>query len=79
MSSRKVAAKRPQDPQLKQVLALLEGIPAKIVSDKAKNLVGANTIYNWRAGKVARPQHYTLEAALNAVGYTFGIIKKGNK
>lgn len=66
-----------KDPTLKDVLHLIDGIPAKDVAAKSRQLVGANTIYNWRRGRVMRPQHYTLEAALNAAGYTFGIIKKG--
>lgn len=74
-----MSEKRLKDPSLRQVLQLIEGLEAKEVSAKSRNLVGANTIYNWRKGRVSRPQHYTLEAALNAAGYTFGIIKKGNK
>jgi hypothetical protein len=72
---KKASRPRPRDPMMANVLAIISNLTAKQVNTRSKNLVGANTIYNWRAGKVARPQHYTMEAALRAAGYKFTIVE----
>lgn len=66
---------RPVDRHLREVLAEIDGISAKDVSRLSGNIVGRSTIANWRRGKVARPQHYTMTAALAAVGREFRIVR----
>lgn len=66
---------RPVDRHLRDVLAEIEGISAREVSRLSGNVVGISTITKWRAGKVARPQHYTMTAALAAVGREFRIVR----
>ena len=37
--------------------------------------ISKSTLYNWRFGKTQRPQHVTLKAVLQAIGYDTGVYK----
>jgi hypothetical protein len=57
------------DPELDTVLDLIKDMsPAEVVMSSG-NLIGKNTIYNWRRGKVRTPLAYTIRAAYKAAGY----------
>lgn len=64
---------RPRDRLLGEVLDMIEGMSAAEVSRVSGNVVGASTICSWRKGKVARPQCYTMNAALSAIGKELAI------
>lgn len=79
-TAERARAYRPRDPDLDLVLDAIDGIPSKEVAEasgKVGNgtMVGRTTIDNWRNGKVKQPCHYTLKAALKAVGKRWAIVE----
>ena len=69
-----------RDPQFDDVLDAIAKLKPSEVAKKSNGIIGASTIYNWRMGKVRRPQHYTMSASLAAVGKEFRIAtKRGEK
>lgn len=61
------------DPDFELVMkAIAKKTPSEI-SRAVDNVIGKSTIANWRKNKVRRPQHYTMQAALRAVGKEFRI------
>lgn len=68
-----------KDPDFIEVIRLLRGHNAKAVAAASDNLVGRSTIYNWKRGKVRRPQHYTMQAALRAIGWEYSLRKRSDK
>lgn len=71
--AKKAQPERPVDPHLALVLEEIKGIAAAKVSRLSGNFVGAATIASWRRKGTIRPQHYTMMAALRAVGKEFAI------
>jgi hypothetical protein len=59
----------PRDPILADVVALLGDLPVKDIAGQSNHLVSAQTLRNWKAGKVRRPCNYTIEATLKVLGY----------
>lgn len=64
---------RVPDPDFALVLRAIAAKSPSEISRAVGNVVGKSTIANWRKGKVRRPQHYTMQAALRAVGKEFKI------
>lgn len=64
------------DPELQEVLLVIQSLSPKEISQNSGNLVGRSTISNWRAGKVRSPLNYTLSAALAAAGYERKIVRR---
>ncbi len=56
-----------RDPALASVLTFIDGLTPKQIERKCG--VTANTIRNWRNGKVRRPMNVTMEFALRAAGF----------
>lgn len=72
---RAIVEKRPIDPDFELVLKEIAKKSPREISDAVGNLVGKATIRNWRKNLVRRPQHYTMQAALKAVGKEFRIAR----
>jgi len=65
-----------RDPQFDDVLDAIAKLKPSEVAKRSNGIIGASTVYNWRNGKVRRPQHYTMAASLASVGKEFRITRK---
>ena len=67
------------DPDFAELLALLDGKTAREISEGSGNIVGKSTIYKWRSKKsnrTRRPVHYTMSAAVSALGFGYCLRPK---